>query len=1129
VEKALLCVGNLHSGNHGTGMNDTIANVMPADWQKAKLYEDYGLIGHQAVNDSINAGFHLSNMLGHGSIWGIYYGGTRYYRQEDPLSQTNDSATAIIVTSNACQTGAVDLGNASTDFDSPAERMVNSNKQCAVASMMNTRFGWSAPIPEGCFWGTDEIILYFYRSIFDDYTYSLGDALAAAKDALPPPEGSDWCLYVFTLFGDPEMPVHPAAPVEVVVNHAPVVATGASEFEVTVTYDGWGVEDARVCCWIPNQDPEMYVVGYTVDPGVVVLNISPTTVGDTMYVTVTRPYCQPYRGTVVVNTGPYVTAGSLVISDTDANGQINPTETIDLGVWARNWGNHTANYVRGVLSTSDPYVTVTRNYSWYRRILPGDSALSARDFQFTVAPGCPDDHVVEFALKFTHWPGYYTWTSYFEVTVDAPVLTYQDADVVEDNGDGVLSPAETAGLVLTVKNEGGATVSSVKAALMTESPYVTVLKRASEFGEMLPDSSTTNTSPFVIVLDSQTPCGTQIDFSLITYGGDYKYIDTLDFTMTVYCPVLAYQSVIVVNDDNDNGFLEPGETADLVVTLGNDGEAMADDVVAQLNTTSPHITILDAEGSFHSIASGATGTNGDDVFTVTASLATPYFDEVDFSLDIQAGYYNTTADFSVTVYVPVVTVHDVIVVNDDNGNGALEPGETGDLVVTLENEGEVAAENLTAIISTNSSDITITDNAGSFGTIDAGSVGDNAADPYTVTASITAPYFSHADISLAIESGVYVDTHDFALLIGDFPPSDTGYYYAYYSGGPHIQSPVFDWIAIDSTQTQYPGTRLGFDWPTQTITITVDLPFTFRYYGIDYDKVSVCAYGYVTMGVKQGSDKTNSPIPHPDGPKKMIAVLWDYLWFIHGDPGAAYYYYDEPNHRFIIEYHSVSHLPYGWPGKNETFEVILHDPAYYPTPTGDGEITMQYLRVMRQGYYDYDNTIGIENLNENVGVQYYHDSCYYHDTLYDNSVGHHPRAGLITDSFAIKYTTDPQGVYPKYPYDAEPSAIANIQSRDGPTTTVPVHTLMSRPHPNPFTNHMKIAYQIGQATNVDLKVYDAAGRLVRSLVRGMCNPGYHSEIWDGCDDTGRKVSAGIYFVRFETDDYTKVNKTILLR
>ena len=89
-------------------------------------------------------------------------------------------------------------------------------------------------------------------------------------------------------------------------------------------------------------------------------------------------------------------------------------------------------------------------------------------------------------------------------------------------------------------------------------------------------------------------------------------------------PNLAYTSH-VVNDavwgDND-GYLDPGETASLVVTVTNSGLA-ATAVTGVLSTSDPNLTISDNSGSFGDIAQGANGTNGGDVFTLSAAVDSP--------------------------------------------------------------------------------------------------------------------------------------------------------------------------------------------------------------------------------------------------------------------------------------------------------------------------------------------------------------------------------------------------------------------------------------------------------------------------------------------------------------------------
>jgi hypothetical protein len=325
-------------------------------------------------------------------------------------------------------------------------------------------------------------------------------------------------------------------------------------------------------------------------------------------------------------------------------------------------------------------------------------------------------------------------------------------------------------------------------------------------------------------------------------------------------------------------------------------------------------------------------------------------------------------------------------------------------------------------------------------------------------------------------------------------PTDTGYYYVYYSGGPHTYSPVFDWVAIDSTQTQYPGVSLNL---SDDQVVQVSLPFSFQYYGGNYTQITISSNGWVCMGYESGSNLTNYGIPNTGGPAAMIAGIWDDL-----DPGNAgqpsdiYHYYDAANHRFIIEYFKVEHYS---SGSHETFEIILQDPLYYPTPTGDGDIIVQYLVSLQQT----DVTLGIENLSETVGIQYYLDGAY------------HELAVPVTDSFALRYTTYSPGYVGIEDYEK--------------LTGLPVQTMLAQVSPNPFARDLRVSYQVASRGRVSLSVYDALGRAVCSLVDGVSEPGYYTVTWQARDDQGRRVPAGVYFVRFNTDDYQNVQKTILLK
>jgi hypothetical protein len=86
--------------------------------------------------------------------------------------------------------------------------------------------------------------------------------------------------------------------------------------------------------------------------------------------------------------------------------------------------------------------------------------------------------------------------------------------------------------------------------------------------------------------------------------------------------------------------------------------------------------------------------------------------------------------------------------------------------------------------------------------------------------------------------------------------------------------------------------------------------------------------------------------------------------------------------------------------------------------------------------------------------------------------------------------------------------------------------------PNPFNPSTRILYRVprgDRATPVALTIYDLAGRLIRRLVNARRAPGSYDVMWDGIDDTGASVAAGVYFCRLTIGEKTWTNRMVLLR
>lgn len=84
--------------------------------------------------------------------------------------------------------------------------------------------------------------------------------------------------------------------------------------------------------------------------------------------------------------------------------------------------------------------------------------------------------------------------------------------------------------------------------------------------------------------------------------------------------------------------------------------------------------------------------------------------------------------------------------------------------------------------------------------------------------------------------------------------------------------------------------------------------------------------------------------------------------------------------------------------------------------------------------------------------------------------------------------------------------------------------------PNPFNPATTIAWELEEPATVDLRIYDAAGRLVRTLLAGVRRAEGPDEVrWDGRDDAGRGAAAGVYLYRLHAGEAELTRRMTLVR
>jgi hypothetical protein len=86
-----------------------------------------------------------------------------------------------------------------------------------------------------------------------------------------------------------------------------------------------------------------------------------------------------------------------------------------------------------------------------------------------------------------------------------------------------------------------------------------------------------------------------------------------------------------------------------------------------------------------------------------------------------------------------------------------------------------------------------------------------------------------------------------------------------------------------------------------------------------------------------------------------------------------------------------------------------------------------------------------------------------------------------------------------------------------------------RGYPNPFNPAVTLRYELGEAGEVQLVIYDVSGAMVRRLVSGWQGAGGYAVVWDGRDEGAQAVASGLYLGCLESGSVRQVHKLMLLK
>jgi hypothetical protein len=825
--------------------------------------------------------------------------------------------------------------------------------------------------------------------------------------------------------------------------------------------------------------------------------------GVDLTVTVTKQNYYRYEESVPVipPAGPFVIHQSHQINDTqmgNGDGLLDYTEDVTLSLTLLNVGNDPSQNAQATISTGDTYVTLLDDTEAYGDIPAGGTATMTDGFELVAAEDIPDGHVVPFTVTVTDNDS--TYTSYFSITAHAPDLALAGYDIL-DGENGVLDPGETADLEVTLHNAGSSAVNDLDLTLTSLGEFVTVTSDSAQIASVAPGGSETAT--FTVVADSETPIGQVAEFNLDVSATHYAY--NTSFATTVGLSIEDFESGFFVS--------YPWE--------------MSGNAPWLITSSGPY------EGSYCAV-SGDISDNQSSQMSVTFEVMAPgtisfyykvssesSYDYLHFYIDSnEQGSWSGTVGWTPASYPVSAGLHTFRWVYDKDGS--VSTGSDCGWVDYIVFPAVGPQPFPSATCAPSSFEVTVAPQDSLMQAITLGNVGE--AD---LNFSCSVVYDEKSEQTRVPTLNLKKDVED--RRDGEAPGRGSGgpdpYGYTWVDSD-EPGGPTYQWVEINGVGTALQSADDANYGP-------FPLGFTFQYYGVNYTQIRICTNGFVSF-TSTSTSYTNQGIPNSAQPNDMLAPFWDDLNTNYG--GTIYYYADTANQRFIVEWDAVSH--YSPSGTLETFEVILY---------ADGRILYEY-KTLSLGT---SCSVGIEDAAGTTGLQVVYNAAYLHSDL--SIVFRRPTPWVWVDP--MSGTIAPQATAELgVEFNTMDVEIGDYSGTINLTTNDPEHPLMSIPvilhvrddlsavdeslptvfalgsaHPNPFNPMTTIEFAVPQASRVQLRVYDLAGRLVRTLVNEEMTAGVHAVVWNGQDQGGRQVASGAYYYRLTAPGFSETEKMVLIK
>ena len=201
----------------------------------------------------------------------------------------------------------------------------------------------------------------------------------------------------------------------------------------------------------------------------------------------------------------------------------------------------------------------------------------------------------------------------------------------EGNDNGNINTGENVKININITNESENEYNNIKAVLSSKDDFVNIIDSEAFISNIEANGEYNITDEFSFSVEEGTSCKTELKFDIDFYNENNEKISSFSFKLNVHGYDLEFSAFTIENDDNDNGILEAGETADLGIIINNFGNEIALDINGALSSSSDLIAINNNAASFNSLTNDYSSTayfnvtlseNVEDIYNIPLILST---------------------------------------------------------------------------------------------------------------------------------------------------------------------------------------------------------------------------------------------------------------------------------------------------------------------------------------------------------------------------------------------------------------------------------------------------------------------------------------------------------------------------